>query len=393
LRQYEGPPKIKYRGLAAEAAYHISYGRPKMTSERYYIGMDVHKDSVQVAVFKHEGEEPIYERKLNNDTDLLIKEAKRFSQKGEAEAAYEAGCLGYVIQRAFEKAGIACYVLPANKVAKKREDRIKTDKRDARLIGRELRSRNIRPISVPDEADEAARDLLRCREDLSDDFRRAKQRLLKFLVRHGHIYSGGTKHWTVKHRQWMGKIQFSQEYEREVYEEYKSQIDSLKERLERTNHRIKEVAESPRYKAAVGRLRAFKGIDYVIALVLVCEIGDFRRFANAKSFMSYLGFVPSENSSGSKRRQGGITKAGNGHIRKLLIEGAWHYARGGQTGKRLQQRRIGCPINVIDTADRALHRLHKKYIRLLMKGKHANKAVTAVARELAGFIWAVQVSA
>jgi transposase len=364
-----------------------------MTKERYYIGMDVHKDSVQMAVFEQTGEEPVYERKLNNDPALLAKEAKRFSQKGETEAAYEAGCLGYVIQRAFEKAGIACHVLPANKVAKKRDSRIKTDKRDARLIGRELRSRSIRPISVPEEIDEAARDILRCREDLGEDLRRAKQRLLKFLVRHGHIYSAGGNHWTAKHRQWMGKIQFGHEYEREVYEEYKSHIESLEERLERMDLKVKEVAESPRYKEAVGRLRAFKGIDYVIALALVCEIGDFRRFASAKSFMSYLGFVPSENSSGGKRRQGGITKAGNGHLRKLLIEGAWHYARGGQTGKRLEQRRVGCPINVIDTADRALHRLHKKYLRLVMKGKHVNTAVTAVARELAGFIWAVQVSA
>jgi transposase len=283
-------------------------------------------------------------------------------------------------------------VLPANKAAKKRDDRIKTGKRDARLIGRELRSRSIRPISVPEENDEAARDLLRCREDLGEDLRRTKQRLLKFLLRHWHIYSG-TGNWTAKHWQWMKNIQFSKEHERAVYEEYKSQIDSLEERLARVNQKVVEAAESQRYKAAVGRLRAFKGIDYVIALALVCEIGDFKRFANAKSFMSYLGFVPSENSSGGKRRQGGITKAGNGHLRKLLIEGAWHYARGGQVGKRVQQRRAGCLVNVIDAADRALHRLHKKYLRLLMKGKHANTAVTAVARELAGFIWAVQVSA
>ena len=365
-----------------------------MTRKRYYIGMDVHKDSVQMAVFEETGEEPVYERKLNNDPALLIKEAKRFRAKGETEAAYEAGCLGYVLQRAFERAGIVCHVLPANKVAKKREDRIKTDKRDARLIGRELRSKTIRPISVPDDADEATRDLLRCREDVNEDIRRAKQRLSKFLLRHGHSYpvqQGG--HWTVKHWKWMGTIVFSQEYERIVYEEYRSQILAMEERLKRLNRQVQEAAESPRYKAAVSKLRAFKGIDYIIALALICEIGDFQRFGSAKSFMSYLGFVPRENSSGEKRRQGGITKAGNGHLRKLLIEGAWHYARGGQPGKRLQQRRIGCPLDVIDSADRALYRLHKKYIRLVLKGKHANTAVTAVARELAGFIWAVQVSA
>ena len=318
---------------------------------------------------------------------------KKFSPKGKTEAAYEAGSLGYVIQRAMGEAGIRCYVLPANKVAKKRDDRIKTDKRDARLIARELRSKNIRPISVPDETDEAARDLLRCREDASEDLRRVKQRLLKFLVRHGHIYDSEKNHWTMGHRRWMDSIEFKREHERMVYEEYRSQIRALEERLERLNRQVEEAAESPRYKAAVSKLRAFKGIDYIIALAVVCEIGDFRRFANAKAFMSYLGFVPSENSSGGKRNQGGITKAGNGHLRRLLIEGAWHYTKNARAGKRLEQRRQGCPLSVIDAADRALHRLHKKYVRLVFSGKHKNVAVTAVARELAGFIWAVQVSA
>jgi transposase len=363
-----------------------------MTGKRYYIGMDVHKDSVQMAVFEETGEEPIYERRLSNDTSLLIKEAERFSQKGETEAAYEAGSLGYVIHRAMEKAGIPCYVLPASKVAKKRTERIKTDKRDARLIGRELRSKSIRPISVPEEADEAARDLLRCREDASEDLRRVKQRLLKFLLRHGYAYSGGGNNWTKMHWHWMDRREFKHEHERLVYEEYSSQIHSLEERLVRLEEQIVETAESPRYKAAVSRLRAFKGIDYIIALALVCEIGDFRRFGSAKAFMSYLGFVPSENSSGGKRNQGGITKAGNGHLRRLLIEGAWHYTKNACPGKRLEQRRQGSPAGIIEIADRALHRLHKKYFRLVLKGKHVNTAVTAVARELAGFIWAVQVS-
>jgi transposase len=363
-----------------------------MTEKRYYIGMDVHKDSVQIAVFEETGDEPVYERRLINDTAVLVKEAARFSRKGKTEAAYEAGSMGYIIQRAMDKTGIPCYVLPASKVAKKRTERIKTDKRDARLIGRELRSKSIKPISVPDEADEAARDLLRCREDVSGDLRRVKQRLLKFMVRHGYVYSGGGNHWTKMHWQWMDRREFKQEHERVVYEEYRSQIRSLEERLKRLEQQVVQTAESSRYKAAVSRLRAFKGIDYVIALAVVCEIGDFRRFASAKAFMSYLGFVPSENSSGGKRNQGGITKAGNGHLRRLLIEGAWHYTKNTRPGKRLEQRRQGSPASVIDTADRALHRLHKKYIRLVLKGKHVNTAVTAVARELAGFIWAVQVS-
>ena len=191
----------------------------------------------------------------------------------------------------------------------------------------------------------------------------------------------------------MDGIKFGQEHEKTVYEEYRSQIRTLEERLERLTLKIQELAESPRYKAPVSKLRAFKGIDYIIALAVICEIGDFKRFASAKAFMSYLGFVPSENSSGGKRKQGSITKAGNGHLRRLLIEGAWHYTRNTRTGKRLEQRRQNSPVSIIEIADRALHRLHKKYIRLIMKGnKHKNVAVTAVARELAGFIWAVQVA-
>jgi len=191
----------------------------------------------------------------------------------------------------------------------------------------------------------------------------------------------------------MDEIQFSQKYERAVFEEYRSQILAMEERLKRLDKQVEEAAESPQYQAAVGKLRAFKGIDCIIALALVCGIGDFQRLGSAKAFMSNLGFVPSESSGGPKRRQGGITKAGNGHLRKLLIEGAWHYTRNARIGKRLEKRRQDSPPGVIATADKALHRLLKKFIRLLMKGKRKNMAVTAVARELAGFIWAVQVSA
>jgi len=363
-----------------------------MTRTEYYIGMDVHKDTIQMAVFAETGEEPIYERRLTNDTDLLTKEVSKFNRKGKTEAAYESGCLGYVIQRAMEKAGITCYVLPANKVAKKRTDRIKTDKRDARLIGRELRSGSIKPISVPDEADEAVRDLLRCREDVNEDLRRTKQRLTKFLVRHGHIYSGESGNWTQAHWRWMDKCPFKNEHERMVYEEYRSLINSVEERIVRHEKKIEEIAESPRYKESVSRLRVFKGIDYIIALSMICEIGDFHRFAGAKDFMSYLGLVPSESSSGGKRNQGGITKAGNGHLRRLLIEGAWHYTKNSRPGKRLEKRRQGCSASLIDIADRALRRLNKKYVKMVFKGKHKNVVVTAIARELAGFIWAVQVS-
>jgi transposase len=320
---------------------------------------------------------------------LLVKEAKEYAKKGKVVAAYESGCLGYVIERAFRKAGLECLVLPAQKVAAKRDDKIKTDKRDARLIARMRRNGEAKGIAVPSERDEAVRDLLRLREDLQDDVKRAKQRLSKFLLRYG--YTWEERAWTVKYWEWVGKIGFSDALQKETCEEYRSVIKNLEERVARLDKRITELGESKEYQGRVKELRAFKGIEYQTALSVVTEIGDFRRFGSAKAFMSYLGFVPSEDSSGGKRRQGGITKAGNAHLRRLLVESAWHYARGERAGVRLEERRRGCGAEVIACADRALHRLHKKYARMvLIKGKQKNVAITGVARELAGFIWAVE---
>jgi transposase len=182
--------------------------------------------------------------------------------------------------------------------------------------------------------------------------------------------------------------------QKETYEEYRSLIKDLGERVKRLDKRIEEVAESPRYQKRVAILRAFKGIGYIIALSLICEVGDFRRFRNASSFMSYLGIVPGENSSGGKRRQGKITKAGNGHLRRLLVESAWHYAMSNRVSRDLEERRSRCPAAVVEKADKALKRLHWKYVRMVLKnGKHKNVAITAVSRELAGFVWAVMTSA
>jgi transposase len=241
---------------------------------------------------------------------------------------------------------------------------------------------------VPDREDEAARDLLRCRGDMQDDLKRAKQRLLKFLLRHGHIYEN-TRYWTGKHRKWMKTLAFEMPLDKTVYEQYLYTIESIEQRIARVDLQIQEIAESPRYAEQVRRFRAFKGVDYIIALSLVCEIGDFKRFPSAGAFMSYIGLVPSEYSSGKKRKQGGITKTGNGHIRKLLIEAAWHYTRPARVSKRLAVRRVGTEESVISYADRALNRLHGKYVKLLFKGKSKQASVTAVARELSGFLWGV----
>jgi transposase len=251
-----------------------------------------------------------------------------------------------------------------------------------------LRRNEGESIAIPTEKDEATRDLIRCRDDFEEDLKRTKQRLLKFLLRKGIKYESD-RYWTGKHMRWLRSQKFDDELERLTFENYLAEIEELDDRIGRLDEKIKEVAQKAEYKEKVQKFRAFRGIDYLIALSLVVEIGDFRRFPTAGSLMSYLGLVPSEDSSGKKRKQGGITKTGNSHLRRLLTEAAQHYARPVQVSKRLRDRRKGTDEAVIAYADKAMTRLHTKFTHLVFDGKPRNTAITAVARELTGFIWGV----
>jgi len=355
----------------------------------YYIGLDVHKDNTQMAVLEKKGKELVSIKMIDSDPMKVVKAILPYKEEGEVHVGYEAGCMGYTLYRVLTEKKIDCQIIAPNKVFRSgNNEKIKTDKRDATAIAWMLRREEGAEIAVPEREDEAARDLLRCREDIGDDLKRVKQRMLKFLLRHGHIY-GNTRYWTGKHRKWMKTLVFEMPLDKIVFEQYMCTIENTEERIARIDVQIQEIAESPRYAERVSFFRAFKGIDYIIALSLICEIGDFRRFPTAASFMSYIGLVPSEYSSGKKRKQGGITKTGNGHIRKLLTEAAWHYARPVKVSIRLAKRRIGTPEPIISHADKALNRLHSKYFKLLHKGKSKQAAVIAVARELSGFLWGV----
>lgn len=254
-----------------------------------------------------------------------------------------------------------------------------------------LKNNESESIYIPTADDEAARDLLRCREDLRSELHRTRQQLSKQLLRTGFIYDKEKRPWTKAHREWMTKLEFHHELQKETFDQYYSHIQELENRLERIEAKIVTVAEEEPYREPVARLRCFKGIDYITALALVCEIGDFRRFRSAATFMSYLGLVPSEKSSGTKRRQGGITKTGNTHLRRLLVESSWHYRYRGVASAALQARREGMDEQVIAYADKALHRLQSKFARLVFKGKSSKTAVAATARELAGFVWGAMV--
>lgn len=354
----------------------------------YYVGLDVHKETVDISVFLNSRQEPEFEKKMNNDYRKIISQMRKLQETGDVTVCYEAGCMGFTLKRAFDEAGIECRIVSPGKLPRKPGDRIKTDKRDARILAKTLRSGEAEGIYIPTVEDEAARDYIRARDDVKQELKRVKQQLLKFLLRLGHEYE--TKvYWTGKHRQWMKGLTFSQGLHHETFETYYTRMLEIEERLVLMESKIIEIAQSEKYRGSVNLLRCFKGIDYLVALAIVSEIGDFKRFPNAESFMAYLGLVPREYSSGDKRRQGGITKSGNGHLRRLLVEASWHYRYQSPPSKRLTSRRIGQSIEVIAYADKALRRLQKKFTKMLLKGKSKNVSVIAVSRELAGFIWGV----
>jgi transposase len=292
----------------------------------YYVGLDVHKDTIQMAVLGNQGKEPVTAKGLPNDPYKVVKALAPYQEKGDVQVAYEAGCMGYTLYRSLTEFGFDCRVIPPNKVFHRggteesdRRSAVKTDKRDAVDIAWMLRRDEGESIAIPSQEDEAARDLIRCHSDLKDDQKRGKQRLLKFLLRHGYHYDTDN-YWTKRYYDWLKSIQYNRLLEKETFDQYLSHITNLEDRIGRIDATIKEVAESEVYAERVRKFRAFKGVDYLIALSLGCEIGDFKRFPTAQSFMSYLGLVPRENSSEKKRQQGGITKTGNGHLRKLLTE-------------------------------------------------------------------------
>jgi transposase len=310
---------------------------------------------------------------------------------GEVQVAYEAGCLGYTIYHALSEKGVDCRVIAPNKVFRPgNTKRIKNDKTDAIVIAHMLQYGKGDSSNIPTRDDEAARDLLRCRNDLIDNQKRTKQRLLKFLLRHGRDTFDGKTNWTGKHFTWLHAQTFERKNEQLTFDHYLSSIESVEEQIARITAAIEEVARSEAYREQVQRLRAFKGIDYIIALSFVCEVGDFRRFKSAQQFMSYIGLIPSECSSGNKRSHGGITKTGNTHLRKLTLEAAWHYASPyDRISRCLMERRKGTDEKIVAVAEKARRRLHKKYARLVMRQKPHNVAAVAVARELCGFIWSV----
>ena len=292
----------------------------------------------------------------------------------------------YQPDRLIEEMEISCYIAAPSLLPRKPGDRIKTDKRDAIILAKVLRNQEIVSVYVPTRSDESVRDFLRMCNDTKSDLKRQKQRLVLFLLRIGKKYDTGKSYWTGPHRTWLKSLQFKEEMHKFSFEIQFNAILEQEAKLKILIDKIEEISAEVRYAEKVSKLRCFKGIDTLTALTFIAEIGDFRRFGKAHEFMSYLGLVPSEHSSGGKRRVGSITKAGNSRLRNLLIESSWHY-RHYSVSKRLTMRRKGQSPQAIDYANKAGKRLSKKFMKLVSRGKNPQKTVTAVARELSGFIW------
>ena len=356
-----------------------------------YVGMDVHKETIAIAVFRDNNKNVEYERQIRNEAGQIIKFFKKLKEREEnIISCYEAGPTGFSLYRILEEMDISCYVAAPSLLPRKPGDRIKTDKRDAVMLGKVLRNGEIISVHVPTRSDGAVRDYLRMSNNTKSDLRKKKQQLLMFLLSIGKKYDTGKSYWTGAHRKWLKSLKFGEEVHKLVFDEYYIAILELEEKINRFKEKIEEISAEARYVEQVSKLRCFKGIDTLTALTFVTEIGDFRRFREAKAFMSYMGLVPSEYSSGEKRRVGSITKAGNSRLRKLLIESSWHY-KYYVPSKRLSMRRKGNAPETIAYADKAGRRLNKIYSKFLFRGKLSQKIVTAVARELSGFIWGMMV--
>ena len=344
--------------------------------------LDVHAASIRLAAVHRD--ELLDERTLPFDHQLVARELRRL---GVGRVCYEAGPTGFGLARHLLAAGIHCDVIAPGLVPWRSSDRVKTDRRDARKLAVMYQGGMLQPIMIPGSGQEAVRDLMRAREDARHDRMRARHRIGKFVLRHGRRMP--TSGWTLTRRQWLGSQTFEHAAQQAAFDDYLLACDLIDRRIETLEQQIDCWAKDDEFRELVGWLRCLRGVDTLTALGLVAEIGDFSRFKTAPEFMSYLGLVPSESSSGQQRRQGAITKTGNTHARRLLIEAAHNQRRRPARSGTIERRQHGQPARVVARAQHAQTRLHKRWQRMSSRGKHSNKIAAAVARELAGHIWAI----
>ena len=352
------------------------------------IGCDVHKEKITAAVLPPAAARPTEILTVENHPKAITRFVKRLAHSAHPLFVYEAGPCGYELQRQITQLGHKTVVIAPTLIPRRPGDRVKTNRRDAEKLARLYRAGELTEIRVPTRAEEAARDLVRVREDALTDRLRARHRLSKFLLRHGRVHHE-TKGWGVVHRAWLRTQQFDVPLLQSTFEAYLHALEDVEARLETLEQQVLALAQTDPYRVPVQYLRCLKGVDTLGALTLMVETQDFRRFHEAPAYMSFTGLVCSEDSTGETERRGSITKAGNPHLRRILVEAAWSYHHRNTTGPALVKRRRGCPPDVVRIARRAQDRLHRKFWRLVSRSKLNQVAAVAVARELAGFVWAI----
>jgi transposase len=360
---------------------------PTVTKVRTWAGLDVHAASTLACVVEA-GSAEMSVRRLFGGTGEVA--AFCAGLAAPVRVAYEAGPTGFALARALAAVGVECVVAAPGKIERAGQDRVKTDRRDAERLVRLLMIGALRPVRVPTGSEEALRDLVRAREDVRADLMRARHRLSKLLLRHDVRYPGGGRAWTAAHRAWLGRIELAEPAAQATLHDYLGAIECLLLRRDAVEGLLDQLVPASPWAEPVARLRCLRGIDTLSAVGLCAEIGDFARFQRPAQLMSYLGLVPSEHSSGQTRRQGAITKSGSRHARRLLVEAAWHYRRPPRSSSSLRRRQQGQPAQLLAVSWRAQQHLHRLWRRLDGdRGKRRTIVAVAVARQLAGFCWAI----
>lgn len=354
-----------------------------------FVGLDVHKATIAVAVAEGARGEVRYHGEIENTPAMVRKLVKRLSTTGEVlNVCYEAGPCGYGLYRELRELGHECQVVAPSLIPRKAGERLKTDRRDALMLARLHRAGELTSVWVPDQEQEAVRDLTRAREDMKSLELKTRQRLGAFLLRHGRMY-GGQSRWTQAHFRWLEQVKFDTAVQQLVFQEYVDAVKAAQRRVVGLELQMRNVLKDWSLGPVAEALMALRGVSLITAMTTLAELGDITRFDSPRELMGYLGLVPSEHSSGGTRRQGGITRTGNGHVRRVLVEAAWNYRFQARKTRCIERRAEKTSEQVQAMAWQAQKRLCGRYQALLRAGKEKKSVTTAVARELAGFIWAI----